>query len=161
MIFRKFQKNTGLSVKNLFPLIICTVNSIAPAIANDSVTTPAPAETFDRLLTMFNDDIFWAPASGFTENDYWPNIFGDETRSVFGPIPPITCKGESSSSFSAEVDGNQIQLTAVPEGEFPLVWLQAVAEHLIDHDSAAELVAVGYGRDHRVRNVAEGTRCPG
>ena len=118
MIFRKFQKNTGLSVKNLFPLIICTVNSIAPAIANDSVITPAPAETFDRLLTMFNDDIFWAPASGFTENDYWPNIFGDETRSVFGPIPPITCKGESSSSFSAEVDGNQIQLTAVPEGEF-------------------------------------------
>ncbi len=64
----------------------------------------------DRL----NGDIFWAPASGFTAENSWPNIFGDEARSVFGPIPSVSCA--DGMPLHAEVHGNRIEPERTPGG---------------------------------------------
>ncbi len=81
------------------------------------INSPA-AQQYDRYLTSRNGDIFWAPASGFTGNDTWPNIFGDEVRSVFGSIPEISCYGDVQMSLHLEVEGNHTRLSETRDGGF-------------------------------------------
>ena len=59
----------------------------------DFDAAPSGPEAFAAAMLRLNGDIFWAPAAASS------NIitrFGDEARSVFGPIPPADCAADDA-----------------------------------------------------------------
>jgi mono/diheme cytochrome c family protein len=79
---------------------------------------------FAASVLAWNGDIFWAPASVASADDVI-NRFGDEIRSVFGPIPPfdVTSIGRRvradgsiivTAGLPMEVDGNLVVLKPNP-----------------------------------------------
>jgi hypothetical protein len=85
------------------------------AIANTQLFTlnviPSPDAEFAKTVFLWNDNIFWAPASQST------NVitrFGDEARSVFGPIPDADCTDGVSKTLALEVEGNIVDLKPNP-----------------------------------------------
>lgn len=62
-------------------------------------------------VRRLNEEILWAPA-GLNADPI--NRFGDEARSVFGPIPDGDCTGPESKRLGLEVDGNSVELEPNP-----------------------------------------------
>ena len=85
--------------------------------ARFSVPAPKAATAGTRtvssydLLLRWNGDVLWAPATA--SNDPVTK-FGDEVRSVFGPIPDGVCTGPNSRPVGLEVDGNAVRLEPNP-----------------------------------------------
>jgi len=73
------------------------------------LTLPADIELFDDRVLEWNSDISWAPATG---NSDPVTKFGDEARSVFGPIPEGDCTGPQSRRLGLQVDGNSVDVEA-------------------------------------------------
>ncbi len=70
------------------------------------------------LLLQWNGDVLWAPATASTDP---VTKFGDEARSVFGPMPDGVCTGPNSRLVGLEVDGNAVRLEPNPsKAESPL-----------------------------------------
>ncbi|WP_017996769.1 hypothetical protein [Rhizobium leguminosarum] len=69
------------------------------------LTLPGDAALFDDLVLKWNGDYSWGPATGGSDP---VTRFGDEARSVFGPIPDGACAGPQSRSLGLEVDGNSV-----------------------------------------------------
>lgn len=63
-------------------------------------------------MLRWNGDIFWTPAAA-TQNTI--TRFGDEARSVFGPIPHGDCAADEAKVIPVEVDGNIVDLLPNPE----------------------------------------------
>lgn len=64
------------------------------------------AESFEEAVRRLNGDFFWEPASASS------NVisrFGDEARSVFGPIPDADC-AQGAKTIPLEVEGNLVEL---------------------------------------------------
>jgi hypothetical protein len=59
------------------------------------------------LLSAWNGNIFWAPAS---KSANAITKFGDEARAVFGPIPDDDCRDGVAKTMGLEVDGNSVDL---------------------------------------------------
>lgn len=77
--------------------------------APDAKAATVVAQTVSSydLLLRWNGDVLWAPATASTDP---VTKFGDEARSVFGPIPDGVCTGPNSRSVGVEVDGNAVRL---------------------------------------------------
>ena len=74
-------------------------------------TAHSGPEAFAAAVLRLNGDIFWAPAAASS------NIisrFGDEARSVFGPIPLADCAADDARVIPIEVDGNIVDLRPNP-----------------------------------------------
>jgi hypothetical protein len=71
----------------------------------------AADDDFRVTLRLWNGDIFWEPASA-SSNPI--TRFGDEARSVFGPIPYGDCAAPGSRVMPVEVDGNVVDLRRNP-----------------------------------------------
>ncbi|OWV99923.1 hypothetical protein ATY79_00790 [Rhizobium sp. R693] len=59
------------------------------------------------LLIELNGGVLWAPATASADP---VTKFGDEARSVFGPMPDGACTGANSQQVGLEVDGNVVTL---------------------------------------------------
>lgn len=118
MSFIRGQNNLAGSV--LAPIIFYALSGLGVSTTTaDELKYPARfAEKINKVLLKMNGDIFWAPASGFTSEDTEPNTFGDEARSVFGPIPEMSCNGENSVSLHLEVNGNGTELLETFNSQF-------------------------------------------
>ena len=64
-------------------------------------------DTFAAAVLRWNGDIFWAPA---TASKNTITRFGDEARSVFGPIPHADCAASEATVVPVQVDGNIVDL---------------------------------------------------
>jgi hypothetical protein len=62
---------------------------------------------FAAAVARWNGDIFWVPAAA-SKNTI--TKFGDEARSVFGPIPHLACATAGARVIPVEVDGNIVDL---------------------------------------------------
>jgi hypothetical protein len=63
------------------------------------------------LLSQWNGEVQWPPATASADP---VTKFGDEVRSVFGPMPDGTCTGPNSRQLGLEVDGNVVKLVSNP-----------------------------------------------
>ena len=75
----------------------------APKAATAGTRTVSPYD----LLLQWNGDVLWGPATASTNP---VTKFGDEARSVFGPMPDGVCTGPNSRPVGLEVDGNVVRL---------------------------------------------------
>ncbi|RAX37871.1 hypothetical protein [Rhizobium tropici] len=84
-----------------------------PFSATDTKAATAGTRTVSPydLLLEWNGDVLWAPA---TESNDPVTKFGDEARSVFGPIPDGVCTGPNSRPIGIEVGGNAVKLEPNP-----------------------------------------------
>ena len=73
----------------------------------DNKAASLDLDAFAAAVLRLNGDIFWAPATA-SENAI--TKFGDEARSVFGPIPHLACGGSETKIIPVEVDGNIVDL---------------------------------------------------
>jgi hypothetical protein len=91
-------------------------------ISGSNLDQSTDIQYISRKISSWNGDIFWAPASKTTDINL---KFGDEVRSVFGPIPPfdVTKLGKTINADGSEiqtgllfteVEGNRIELKANP-----------------------------------------------
>ncbi|MBB3657750.1 hypothetical protein FHX15_002992 [Rhizobium sp. BK650] len=64
-----------------------------------------------ELLLRWNGEVLWAPATASTDP---VTKFGDEARSVFGPMPDGVCTGPASRQLGLEVEGNVVELEPNP-----------------------------------------------
>ncbi len=64
-------------------------------------------EAFAAAVLRWNGDIFWAPA---TASKNTITRFGDEARSVFGPIPHADCAASEATVVPVQVNGNIVEL---------------------------------------------------
>ncbi len=78
-----------------------------PAGAAQMTRQTSPYE----LLLRWNGEVLWAPATASADP---VTKFGDEARSVFGPIPDGICTGPASRRLGLEVDGNDVELEPNP-----------------------------------------------
>lgn len=69
-----------------------------------------PMSLYERLL-RWNGEVLWAPATASSDP---VTKFGDEARSVFGPMPDGVCTGPASRQLGLEVDGNVVKLEPNP-----------------------------------------------
>ena len=67
--------------------------------------------SFAAIADRWNGAFLWKPASA--SNDVVTK-FGDEARSVFGPIPDIDCGGADAKILPLEIDGNIVDLKPNP-----------------------------------------------
>jgi hypothetical protein len=72
----------------------------------------ADPDAFAATMLRLNGDIFWAPAAA---SDNTITRFGDEARSVFGPIPYADCAADDARVIPVEVDGNIVDLRPNPD----------------------------------------------
>lgn len=104
-------------VNDLKAYLIC--RKFRLAAANDQieigpVRAPddnAEATSFAEAVRRWNGDFQWKPASAS------PDIitrFGDEARSVFGPIPDVDCGNAAAKVIPLEIDGNIVDLKPNP-----------------------------------------------
>lgn len=78
-----------------------------PKAARATIRTVSPYD----LLLQWNGDVLWAPATASIDP---VTKFGDEARSVFGPMPDGVCTGPNSRQIGLEVDGNVVGLEQNP-----------------------------------------------
>lgn len=71
----------------------------------------AEDHSFAATVLRWNGDIFWEPAS---QTGDVITKFGDEARSVFGPIPDADCSDGRAKVLPIEVDGNVVDLKPSP-----------------------------------------------
>jgi hypothetical protein len=64
-------------------------------------------ESFTTAVLRWSGDIFWVPATASTNT---VTKFGDEARSVFGPIPHADCMASEATIVPVQVDGNIVDL---------------------------------------------------
>ena len=77
-----------------------------------SATAPAAeAISFAEIANRWNGDFLWEPASASTDII---TKFGDEARSVFGPIPDIDCSEGEAKVIPLEIDGDIVDLKPNP-----------------------------------------------
>lgn len=117
---------------------------------------------YPRTLEAWNRDMLWAPASA-TEEPI--TKFGDELRSVFGPVPVGDCLAEGSRRLSLEVDGNLVELRPNPAKANALQFehLDALGRHVkwteridrCDKPSLAGMVTY-CGMNSRLNRVVRG-----
>ncbi|MFT2215460.1 hypothetical protein ACLJYM_27115 [Rhizobium giardinii] len=67
--------------------------------------------SFAEITDRWNGAFLWKPASASTDVI---TRFGDEARSVFGPIPDIDCGGADAKIIPLEIDGNIVDLKPNP-----------------------------------------------
>lgn len=122
-------KLSGSRPCSLWPfLLVLAINSNGYSSSADGpLEIEQNADDIYESLEFLNGDIFWAPASGFTAQNSWPNVFGDEIRSVFGPIPPISCNTDAGAQLTMESGGNRVHLTRSGYESY-------VFEHISDSD---------------------------
>jgi len=75
-------------------------------------SSPSDVDALAAAVVRLNGDIFWAPA---TASQNTITRFGDEARSVFGPIPHGDCTAAEAKVIPVEVDGNIVDLVPNPE----------------------------------------------
>jgi hypothetical protein len=75
-------------------------------------TAPPDADPLAAAMLRLNGDIFWAPAAASSN---MITRFGDEARSVFGPIPYADCASDDARVIPLEVDGNIVDLRPNPD----------------------------------------------
>ena len=75
-------------------------------------TAPSDPDPFAATVLRLNGDIFWAPAAASSDI---VTRFGDEARSVFGPIPDADCASKDARVVPLEVDGNIVDLRPNPD----------------------------------------------
>jgi hypothetical protein len=118
-------------LNRFWPFLFWLVASTAgfPVYADEVPVNENTESILKKLFAQLNGDIFWAPASGFTTQGSWPNAFGDEIRSVFGPIPPVVCVSDVGLQLTIESRGNRVNLTNADNGE-----------HTFEHRSVADKI---------------------
>ena len=77
------------------------------SIASTTTRLALDLAAFAAAVLRWNGDIFWAPAAA-SKNTI--TKFGDEARSVFGPIPHLACATAEARVIPVEVDGNIVDL---------------------------------------------------
>lgn len=75
--------------------------------AGAKIIVPGWYGRFGKIVESWNADILWEPA---TASQDVITRFGDEVRSVFGPIPLGDCTAPGSRRLILEVDGNSVDL---------------------------------------------------
>ncbi|MEX2745078.1 hypothetical protein AB3480_27905 [Rhizobium mongolense] len=99
----------GWEIRALRELHAWPLEEAGPFSAPDPKAATAVTQTVSSydLLLRWNGDVLWAPATASTDP---VTKFGDEARSVFGPIPDGVCTGPNSRPVGLEVDGNAVRL---------------------------------------------------
>lgn len=120
------------------------------------------ANGFAKTLETWNRKNLWAPASA-TEKPI--TKFGDELRTVFGPVPKGDCLAKESRRLSLEVDGNLVELRPNPSKSNALAFehLDALGRHVkwtaridkCDKPSLAGMVTY-CGMNSRLHRVVRG-----
>jgi hypothetical protein len=98
----------GAVVAAVLSVLIVSPGSVYSGQDTNDLAYAGKPKAYSDLLTTWNEDVFWAPASGFTGSNHWVNLFGDEARSVFGPIPEIDCGNQAGVPFRAEHEGEKV-----------------------------------------------------
>lgn len=88
------------------------VAATAPKYEASSVSGAMDDDVFIEEVWTQNRHVLWVPASASTDP---VTRFGDEVRSVFGPMPLGDCAGPQSKRLGVEVDGNQVELEPNPD----------------------------------------------
>lgn len=103
----------GLEFPVLRELHAGHLEEVGPFLASDpkAATADTPTVSPYDLLLQWNGEVLWAPATASTDP---VTKFGDEARSVFGPIPDGVCTGLNSRPVGLEVDGNAVRLEPNP-----------------------------------------------
>lgn len=107
----------------LISVALAVQSGFGAAFAEQIVATPPDKEAslasgsmddaeFIEEIWNQNRQILWAPASGSADPI---TRFGDEVRSVFGPMPLGDCAGPGSKRLGIEVEGNQVELESNPD----------------------------------------------
>jgi len=83
-----------------------TIQFVRSDVGNDE------AISFAEIASRWNGAFLWKPASASTDII---TRFGDEARSVFGPIPDADCGDAAAKVIPLEIDGNIVDLKPNPD----------------------------------------------
>ncbi|MDE1991232.1 MAG: hypothetical protein KGI75_01960 [Rhizobiaceae bacterium] len=87
--------------------LVSTVMTSIVVLPLDASRSAGEENTFAATVERWNGNFLWAPASA--TQDVIAR-FGDETRSVLGPIPDGDCTDGAAKTLDLQVDGNVVDL---------------------------------------------------